>query len=140
MDVRILVIADHAMIAALLGALVELAGYRPAFADPGELPEAAVARMRPDLVLLDSDHPSASREALYRAAAASSSGLVLFGSTLNADETERFAAFRGAKWLSLPIGYHGFAERMREALGAPPMPVATPRGSGPAEVGTEARA
>lgn len=126
-DVRILIIADHDMIAALLGALVELAGYRPAFAERGEVAEAAVERLRAPLVLLDGDHASAQRDGIFRTAAACESKLILFGSTLNAEETERFAAGRGVKWLSLPIGYHAFAERVRDALGTPPLSAAAAR-------------
>src|SRR3954452_20223873 len=67
-DVQILVIAEHAMIGALLGALVELAGHRPRFAEAGEAPDAAIERLRPDLVLLDCEHVAAGDEAAYRAA------------------------------------------------------------------------
>lgn len=104
------------MIAALLGALIELAGYRPVFAEPGEAPDSAVTRLRAQLILLDCDHACANGEAVYRSAAGAGSRLMMFGSTLNAGETERFAVRRGARWLSLPIGYHAFAERVREVL------------------------
>ena len=114
--VQILVIAEHAMIGALLGALVELAGYRPRFADSGESPEAAIERLRPDLVLLDCEHPAAQGESTYRAAYESGSRVVLFGSALSASETERFAARHGAPCITLPIGYTAFSQRVAAIL------------------------
>ena len=114
--VQILVIAEHAMIGALLGALVELAGYRPRFVDSGELPEAAIERLRPDLVLLDCEHPAAQGESTYRAAHDAGSRVVLFGSSLTAAETERFAARRGTPCITLPIGYNAFSQRVAAIL------------------------
>lgn len=115
-DVQILVIAEHAMIGALLGALVELAGHRPRFAEPGEAADAAIERLRADIVLLDFEHPAAADDAPYLAARDSGSRVVLFGSTLTAGETERFAARKGVASISLPIGYNAFSERLGALL------------------------
>lgn len=115
-DVQILVIAEHAMIGALLGALVELGGHRPLFADAGETADAAIDRLRPDLVLLDCEHPDASDDAVYRASFDAGSRIALFGSSLSAVETERFAARRGTACLTLPIGYTAFSERVAVLL------------------------
>ena len=115
-DVQILVIAEHAMIGALLGALIELAGHRPRFGEAGEMPEDAIERLRPDLVLLDSEHAAAGADAAYRAAFSVGSRLVLFGSSLSESETERFAARRGVACITLPIGYNAFSARIGELL------------------------
>ena len=115
-NVRILVVAGHAMIGALLGALVELAGYRPLFADVDERPDAAIERLEPDLVLLDCELAAAAEDDAYRAAFEAGSRLLLFGSSLTAVETERFAARRGAPCITLPIGYTAFSERVKALL------------------------
>lgn len=128
-DVQILVIAEHAMIGALLGALVELAGHRPRFAEPGESADAAIERVRPNLVLLDSEHEAAADDRAYRAALETGSRIVLFGSSLSASETERFAARRGVACIALPIGYTAFSQRLSTLLEARPA-----RTSGPREV------
>jgi DNA-binding response OmpR family regulator len=117
-DVQILVIAEHAMIGALLGALVELAGHRPRFAEAGEAPDAAIERLRPDLVLLDCEHVAAGDEAAYRVAFEAGSRIALFGSSLSEAETERFAARRGVPCITLPIGYTAFSKRIGEVLAA----------------------
>jgi CheY-like chemotaxis protein len=119
-DVQILVIAEHAMIGALLGALVELAGHRPRFAEAGEAADAAVERLAPDLVLVDCEHPAAADDAAYRAAFDVGGRIVLFGSSLNAAETERFAARRGVPCITLPIGYTAFNQRLSTLLDAGP--------------------
>lgn len=115
-DVQILVIAEHAMIGALLGALVELAGYRPRFAEPGERADAAIERLRSDLVLLDCEHPAALDDVTYQVAGEAGTRLVLFGSSLGVAETERFAARRGAPCITLPIGYTAFSQRVASLL------------------------
>ena len=128
-DVQILVIAEHAMIGALLGALVELAGHRPRFAEGGEAPDAVIERQRPDLVLLDCEHAAAVDDAVYRAAFEVGSRVALFGSSLSQTETERFAARRGVPCITLPIGYTAFSKRIAEFL-----PSKSTRTSGPRDL------
>jgi hypothetical protein len=52
---------------------------------------------------------------------------VLFGSSLSAAETERFAARRGVPCITLPIGYTGFSERISTLLGSRAGRPAAPR-------------
>lgn len=47
------------MAAALLGAAVELLGYRPEFSRPEEPPLETLARLRPSYVLIDGGDPAA---------------------------------------------------------------------------------
>jgi len=117
-NVRILVVAEHVMIGALLGALVELAGYRPLFVEAGEAADAAIERLGPDLVLLDCEHAAAAGDETYRAAFEAGSRILLFGSSLSASDTERFAARRGAPCITLPIGYTAFSQHVRSVLEA----------------------
>src|ERR1043165_5951563 len=49
---KVLILSPHVMTAALVGWYVELARLEPAYADPGEHPDQAVARVKPILVLL----------------------------------------------------------------------------------------
>jgi len=112
----ILVVAEHPMIGALLSALVELAGHRARFPEPGEAPEAAVSRARARLVLLDFELAASAYDAVYQAARAAGSAVLLFGSALSSEDIERMAARRGVGWLDLPIGYNAFASRVAGVL------------------------
>jgi DNA-binding response OmpR family regulator len=115
-EVQILVVAEHAMIGALLGALVELAGHRPLFAEAREGADAAVDRLRPDLVLLDCEHAASYDDHLYSTCRDVNSRVILFGSSLSASEVERYAARRGVASITLPIGYTAFSQRVRGLL------------------------
>jgi len=115
-DVQILVVAEQAMIGALLGALVGLAGHRARFAEAGEAPDAAIDRLGADLVLLDCEHAAAGDDAVYSTAFEAGSRVVLFGSSLSESEIERFAARRGVPCITLPIGYTAFSKRISEFL------------------------
>ena len=138
-DVTILVIAQHAMIGALLGALVELAGHRARFADAGEAADAAVERLGPDLVLLDCEHEAAGDDATYRTAFDVGSRVVLFGSSLSAVETERYAARRGVPCITLPIGFTAFNQRLSSLLDDEP-PRTSPVQASPREARGQASA
>jgi DNA-binding response OmpR family regulator len=118
-DAEILVIAEHPMIGTLLSALVELAGHRARFPEAGEAADAAVARARPPLVLLDFEHPASARDAVYHAARLAGSRVLLFGSALAAEEIDRLASRRGVGWFDLPIGYNAFAARVAGVLARP---------------------
>jgi DNA-binding NtrC family response regulator len=57
--VRVLLVAEQVIIGALLGALVELAGYDPCYANPGEAAADAIRRLDPAIVLIDVRHGAA---------------------------------------------------------------------------------
>jgi len=121
-DLAVLVVAKHAMIGALLAALTELTGHHSLFPEPDESAAHAVARLRPDLLLLDGDDVAASTDDIFHAAVAAGSRIVLFSSTQGRRDTERMAARRGVAALVLPVGSDGFVRALAEA--SAPSPVA----------------
>src|SRR6476469_5817107 len=75
----VLVLARDAVIAALLGLLLELEDYEAVFPRPDERPEDAIARLRPPLiVLLDGTLDTAHSDLFHVRAAARGSRVVLF--------------------------------------------------------------
>jgi hypothetical protein len=73
-----LILAREVLGAGLLGALVEAAGATPRFALDGERPELAVARVRPNVVLVDAYHPAARADAFFQAARSARTHVVVF--------------------------------------------------------------
>ena len=55
----VLIFSEDPLAAALLGAAVETAGFRPAFPAHGDAPRDALLRVRPGLVLVECDHAGA---------------------------------------------------------------------------------
>ena len=109
-EVIVLVVAQHAVIGALLGSLVELAGHRAAFPEPAETISDAIHRIRPHLTLLDSDHPHSSDLRIARESRSIGTQLLLFSSSLNRHDTETIAASRHLPSFTLPIKFREFVE------------------------------
>lgn len=83
------------MVAALVGFLVELSGFVPAFAEPGESPEAALRRVRPVLVaLLDAELEEVGSDLFFALAAKRKVALALFASP---DRTDALLPERAAR-------------------------------------------
>lgn len=92
------------MTAALLGMLLELEGYEPAFAQEGENPEAALARVRPLLVVLIDHALDAARSDLFLARAARRQvGVVLFGAQGTSASAPAWAQSRRVPWFRMPV-------------------------------------
>jgi hypothetical protein len=91
------------MAAALLGMLLELEGYEPAFARDGEGPEAAFARVKPLLVVLVDQALDVAKSDLFLARAARRQvGIVMFGA--HAVSTEpAWARSRRVPWFRMPV-------------------------------------
>ncbi|HEY0995647.1 MAG TPA: hypothetical protein VGD77_06635 [Gemmatimonadaceae bacterium] len=100
----VLVISRQPMVAALVGFLVELSGFTPAFAEPGEAPEAALRRVRPVLVaLLDAELDEAGSDLFFALAAKRKVALALFASPDRTDlRLPERAARRGIPSFTLP--------------------------------------
>lgn len=111
----VLVLSTDVLAAALLGALVEMAGYTPSFARPGEPARDAIRRVRPGVVLADCDYPDACGLGLIGPAKMIGVRVLLFGRpTLAAHVRERAAHF-DVEVLDLPAG----CDAMQRALAAP---------------------
>jgi hypothetical protein len=92
------------MTAALLGMLLELEGYEPAFAQDGENAEAALARVRPLLVVLVDHALDVARSDLFLARAARRQvGVVLFGVQDAGGNASAWAQSRRVPWFRMPV-------------------------------------
>lgn len=112
-----LVLARDVVGAALLGALVEMAGHAPLFPLDGEGVEWAVGRLRPTVVVLDAHHGAARSTAFWTAAATAGSRVILFSPGPAWDGAAALAATRGATWIC-PAPGESLAERLTAALEA----------------------
>jgi hypothetical protein len=99
----ILVIAADAVVGALLGLLIELAGDQPRFPAAGELPADAIRRIRPPVIFLDCDHDAACEDLAYHAADAVSAQVVLFAHVGSRERLQKMATERDTHTLALPV-------------------------------------
>jgi hypothetical protein len=91
------------MAAALLAMLLELEGYDPAFALEGESADAALARVRPLLVVLVDHTLDVAKSDLFLARAARRQvGVVLFGPA-GASVAPAWAQSRRVPWFRMPV-------------------------------------
>jgi DNA-binding response OmpR family regulator len=114
---QVLIVARDANIASLMESLVEVAGYRPAHPAADERPLAALARLRPDVLLLDCDHSLATSEATQSTARDAGSRVVLFSAAHPAWELERFAQRRGLRSIALPAAPAAIGRAIADAIG-----------------------
>lgn len=99
------------MIAALLGLLLELEEYEPAFPLPDESAEEAIRRLRPPLVVVLDGELDAARSDLFHARATHAGARVaLFCQPLVAAEVRAVARERNLPFFTMPVD--------RVALGA----------------------
>jgi hypothetical protein len=115
-EATVLIVAQHSVIGALLGSLVELGGHRAVFPHSDELPSAAIGRIGPRLTLIDSDHPFSTDPRLFEQARIAHSAMLMFSSTLNGHDTESVAAKWHLKSFTLPIRYRDFRDLMETTL------------------------
>lgn len=112
----VLLLSDDAMTLALLGLLVELADFVPAFAEPGERPEDALARLRPALVVVLDDTLDAARSDLFFARAAQRRvGLAVFAGKHSRRERAAPVGQRGIPYFELPTDVANLARIIRLA-------------------------
>jgi CheY-like chemotaxis protein len=109
---KVLVLSDEPMAAALLAMLLELEGYDPAFALEGESADAALARVKPLLVVLVDHTLDVAKSDLFLARAARRQiGVVLFGGE-NATTMPSWAQTRRVPWFRMPVD----AKTLRRAI------------------------
>ena len=113
-----LLLSDDAMTLALLGLLVELADFTPAFARHGERPEDALARVRPSLVVLLDDTLDGARSDIFFARAAQRRvGLAIFPGKGSRRELMESIGERGIPYFELPTDVANLARVIRTAAG-----------------------
>ncbi len=100
--------------AALVGLLLELDKYEPAFALPDESPEEAVRRVRPFLVLLlDGAFDEASSDVFH--ARLKGIPVVLFATPRNEGAVRTLANERNLPWFTMPVDRQTLVRAVREA-------------------------
>ena len=125
----VLVLARETVIAALLGLLLELDGYQPAFPQPDERPEDALARLRPPLViLLDGELEAVRSDLFFVRAAKARARVVLFSPPHAFPEVRRIAGERGLRAFELPVDRATLRHALRHVVDDDG--VAAPLGSG----------
>ena len=112
----ILILASEEVISALLGAMVELEGHVPAFSAHDERPLAALARLRPSLLLLDCEHELAWDETSMRRIADSGTRTLLFSAMRSQREIEMIASRYGLPAFVLPVAFREFTDRVESLL------------------------
>jgi DNA-binding NtrC family response regulator len=113
---QVLIVARDENIGSLMESLVDCAGYRPVHPAADERPLAALARIRPDILLLDCDHTMVLNEALHEAAHAAGSRVVLFSAAHPAWELDRFAQRRGLRSVALPANPTVIGKTLDDAM------------------------
>jgi DNA-binding response OmpR family regulator len=112
----ILVLANEDVISALLGAMVELDGFRPIFPAVDERPLVAVWRHRPDLILLDAEHELAWDTDAMRRISSSGARVLIFSAMRSQHEIEQIGARWGMEGFVLPVAFREFAERIERVM------------------------
>jgi hypothetical protein len=98
----VLIYSADPLAAALLGAVVELAGHVPHFARQDEPARAALMRVRPALVLLDCDHEETCSDAFIGPALMTGAQVLLHRSRRTQRESGEFAGRLGLRIVELP--------------------------------------
>ena len=116
----VLILAKEEVISALLGAMVELDDFAPVFPAADERPMAALRRLKPDLLLLDSEHELLWDPTALGCISATGIRMLLFSAMRSQHEIEEVARRYGVAAFVLPVSFHDFATRVDAALAEPP--------------------
>jgi hypothetical protein len=112
---KILVLAREPLAAALLGLLLELDKYEPAFALPDESPEEAVRRVRPALVIMLDGSLEAGASDVFHARA-KGTPVILFGSPRASERVRALAEERRLPSFTMPVDRASLGRVIRGAV------------------------
>lgn len=99
----VLILTEQPVIAALVGMLVELAGWQAVFAGDDEQPADALTRLRPlAVIFIDAEMTAARSDLFFALASRKQIGVAVFGSGARTREIAEVAAQRQIPWLTLP--------------------------------------
>lgn len=104
-----LILAREEVVAALLGLLVELKGFKPCFPERHQSPADAISGGRFALVVIDCDYPGCDEELLGRIDA-SAARAVFFSPLRRREEVNDLAAHYAARWFTLPTDPESFGK------------------------------
>jgi len=96
------IVSPDPLLAALVGAAVEVIGYRAEFPRRDESPVDALRRIRPAFLLIDCENPSATDEALLGRGLMTGARSFLFGSAECADRMGALAVRFDVELVVLP--------------------------------------
>ena len=113
----VLILSPDALAVALLGALLELEGLTPAFSGPEESPREALRRIRPRMVFIDVEHPSAVSSQFIGPATMTGARVLLFGTRRSARDVPQIAAIHNVKAFTLPMEQNEFARLLSDGVG-----------------------
>ncbi len=113
----VLIVSTDSPTATLLGAFAEVEGYEVSIHDDArESPLAAIRRARPDLILLDVDHPDGFAPDFLRELRASGIRAIAFSpGRLTAEVRERAEPY-GLPTITLPIDPSSLRAVLRRAI------------------------
>ena len=111
----VLILTPDVLAAALLGAVVDLAGHRPHFALDGEHGRDALRRTRPRLVLVDCDHDANCTDAFIGPALMTGAQVILVHSWRAPRDPRTLDAAQGLPVLTLPDETARLLELLRAA-------------------------
>jgi DNA-binding response OmpR family regulator len=114
----VLIVSTDSPTATLLGAFAEVEGYEVSIHDDArESPYAAIQRSRPDLILLDIDHPDGFAPDFLRELQASGIHAVAFSPGRLTSEVRERAEPYGLPTITLPIDPAAFRTELRRVNG-----------------------
>lgn len=118
---KILVVADDALLAALVGSIVESVRYTAVFPSAGESPDQAVVRVKPlAAVLLDAGESSAQSDLLLSRTRKLGARLMLFGDRVDARAT--WARANSVLMFRLPQEIEALSDALEALLPDGPRP------------------
>jgi hypothetical protein len=103
--VAVLIFSTDSLAGALLGAAVELSGYRPIFPRESEAPREALLRTRPAVALIDCDHEGACAESFFGPALMMGATIAIFSSHRSRRQLEPIAEQFCVRTFRLPIDF-----------------------------------
>jgi hypothetical protein len=112
----VLIFSADPLAAALLGAVVELAGHAPCFPQQDEVARGALMRVRPRLVLIDCDHEETCADGFVGPALMTGAQVVLIRSRRTARESREFAGRLGLRVVELPTEQDKLMRILQELL------------------------
>lgn len=110
----VLIFSADPLAAALLGAVVELAGLAPRFASKDEAARSALLRVRPQIVLVDCDHEDSCSEAFVGPALMTGAQVILCRSRRTQRDAREFAARMGLTVATLPADHERLVQLLRQ--------------------------
>lgn len=111
----VLILSPDSLLGALVGAAVELAGFRVVFPGVDETPRTTLSRLRPSHLLIDCDDRSATDESLLGPAMMTGARLFVFGAERHARDQPSIAT----RYQLTAIVFPRDIDRLREILAIP---------------------